>query len=324
MLDKMEVVVDGVIYQLQLYGGISRVFSEILPRMCSIDDSLRIRILTQGPLKQLLPEHSHITSYSVPYINYCPYPKRFWKPIISIANRLMHRLKAWSGKDKIWHSTYYTTPIKWGGYSVATVHDMVFELFPQFYNGPDFDLFRERKRLSVQQADAVICVSDTTRRDVLRLYELDADKVHVVPNACSSIFKRLDYAKVPASIQIEQPFLLYIGNRARYKNFDILAKAYSRWHQRKDVALVLVGGKPLSESEQQMMKELEIAEKVKLLRNIDDETLLSLQLCPRVYLSVCLRGFWRASAGGDGLWMSCHCFTHPFNGRGSRRLSCVL
>src|SRR4030042_1942155 len=207
MLDKMEAVVDGVIYQLQLYGGISRVFSEILPRMVSMDDSLRIRILTQGPLKQLLPEHSHITSYSVPYINCCPYPKRFWKPIINAANKFMHRWKAGSSKDKIWHSTYYTTPVKWAGYSVATVHDMVFELFPQFYNGPEFDLFRERKRLSVRQADGVICVSDTTRGDVLRLYGLDADKVHVVPNACSSIFRQLDYAKLPAGVRIEQPFL---------------------------------------------------------------------------------------------------------------------
>jgi len=274
--NRMEVVVDGIIYQLQLRGGISRLFSEILPRMCGIDDSLRICILTQGLLKQSLPEHAHIARCSIPYINHCPYPRRLWKPIISAANRLMYRLKAGKGKDKIWHSTYYTTPEKWTGYSVATVHDMVFELFPQFYSGYSFDLFRQRKRLSVQRADAVICVSGATRRDVLRFYELDADRVHVVPNACNDIFRRLDSTDVPASIQIEQPFLLYVGNRARYKNFDILAKAYSLWHRRKEVALVLVGGKSLSENEQQLMEELAIAKQVKLLKDIDDETLCCL------------------------------------------------
>jgi glycosyltransferase involved in cell wall biosynthesis len=153
---------------------------------------------------------------------------------------------------------------------------MVFELFPQFYSGPNFDLFRQQKRLSVQQADAIICVSDTTRRDVLRFYGLDADRVYVVPNACSNIFRRLDCGELSGTGQMEQPFLLYVGNRARYKNFDVLAKAYSRWHRREEVALVLVGGKSLSDSEQQLMTELAIAKQVKLLRDIDDETLCHL------------------------------------------------
>lgn len=276
MFDKMEVVVDGIIYQLQLRGGISRIFSEILPRMCSIDDSLRICILTQDLLKQSLPMHAHITSRPIPYINRCLYPKRLWEPMIRIVNESMFRLKVGSGRDKIWHSTYYTTPEKWAGYSVATVHDMVFELFPQFYSGPNFDLFRQRKRLSIRRADAVICVSNTTRQDVLRLYELDADKLHVVPNACSDIFRRLDGTELPKTARIEQPFLLYVGNRGRYKNFDVLAKAYSLWHRRKEVALVLVGGRSISESEQQLMEELAIARQVKLLRDIDDETLCRL------------------------------------------------
>lgn len=284
MLDKMEVVVDGIIYQLQSCGGISRVFSEILPRMCSIDNSLRIRILTQGTLKQSLPKHAHINSCSILCINRYPYPRQFWKPIISTANRLMRHLKAGSGKDKIWHSTYYTMPEKWVGYSVATVHDMVFELFPQFYNGPNFDLFRQKKRLSVQQADAVICVSDATRRDLLRLYEPDEDKVHVVPNACSEIFRRLDDAETPTGLKMEQPFLLYVGNRARYKNFEVLAKAYSRWSRRKEFTIVLVGARPISESERELMAGLAIERQVKLLQDIDDETLCRLYNSASVFV----------------------------------------
>jgi glycosyltransferase involved in cell wall biosynthesis len=157
-----------------------------------------------------------------------------------------------------------------------------------FYSEPKFDLFRQRKRHSVERADAVICVSDTTRQDVLRFYELDADRVHVVPNACSNVFRRLDSTESPKIHQIEQPFLLYIGNRARYKGFDILARAYSLWPHRKDVALVLVGGKPLSEGEQQLMEELKIAKRVRLLPDADDETLCHLynQALAFVYPSV--------------------------------------
>lgn len=275
-MNKFQVVVDGAIFQSQAKGGISRLFIEILPRMCEMDDSLHISLLTQGQLRQSLPKHRHIKHRPVPTFERYLRPNWVWQSILPKIKYFTYNLWAGTGEGKIWHSTYYTTPERWQGYSVATVHDMVFEMFPQFYDGPKFDLFRQKKRFSVLRADAVICVSDTTCRDVLRLYELDADKVRVVPNACSDIFRRLDSADVLAGSQIEQPFLLYIGNRDRYKNFAILAKAYSMWHRRKEVALVLVGGKPLSESEQQLMKELAIAKQVKLLRDIDDETLCCL------------------------------------------------
>jgi glycosyltransferase involved in cell wall biosynthesis len=275
-VNKFQVVVDGVIFQSQAKGGISRLFIEILPRMCEMDDSLHITLLTQGRLSQSLPEHGHIKHSPVPAFERYLRPNRMWRSVLPKIKYFTYNLWAGTGEGKIWHSTYYTTPERWKGYSVATVHDMVFELFPQFYDGPNFDLFRQKKRFSVLRADAVICVSDTTRQDVIRLYELDADKVRVVPNACSDVFRRSDSAEVPADSRIEQPFLLYIGNRDRYKNFAILAKAYSLWHRRKEVALVLVGGKSLSESEQQLMEELAIAKQVKLLRDIDDEALCCL------------------------------------------------
>lgn len=285
----MEVVIDSVIYQLQSRGGISRVFSEVLPRLCDIDETLRITLLTQGQLRQSLPEHRHIKHRPVPTFERYLRPNCIWQSILPKIKHFTYNLWTGAGEGKIWHSTYYTMPEKWAGYSVTTVHDMVFELFPQFYSGPKFDLFRQRKRLSVQRADAVICVSDTTRQDVLRLYELDADKVHVVPNACSDIFRRLDSTELPTSIQIEQPFLLYIGNRARYKNFDLLAKAYSLWPRRKEVALVLVSARSISESEQQLMAELAIAKQVKLLKDVDDEALCRLynSAAVFVYPSLC-------------------------------------
>jgi glycosyltransferase involved in cell wall biosynthesis len=274
--NKLDVVVDGIIYESQSKGGISRLFNEIFLRMCEADDTLHITLLTGGRLRQVLPQHLRITHRSVPNIARFLRPNRVWHSVWPHVRHFMCDLWAGTGEGKIWHSTYYTMPDKWVGRSVVTIHDMVFELFPQFYDELDFDSFRRRKRLSIQRADAVICVSDTTRRDVFRLYGLDADKVHVVPNAYSDIFRWVDCTDLPESIQIEQPFLLYVGNRARYKNFDVLAKAYSLWHRRKEVALVLVGGRSVSKSEQRLMEELDIAKQVKLLRDIDDETLCRL------------------------------------------------
>jgi len=269
----MEIVIDGAIYQLQARGGISRVFSEILPRMCNIDDSLRICILTQGLLKQSLPRHAHITPCPIPYINRCPYPGRHWKPIICTANKLMNCLKAGSGKDKIWQSTYYTISKKWKGYSIVTVHDMVHERFPDLYNSKNDERFRAIKRHCIRQADAAICVSENTRKDLLHFYGLNVDSIYVVPNACSGIFKKGQTGDNNIEIPTDQPFLLYVGSRTCYKNFDLLIHAYSKWPQHEEINLLFVGGKPWSQSEQRVLTELGIQSHVKLLRNVDDKTL---------------------------------------------------
>lgn len=276
MLESWEVIIDGIIYQLQSKGGISRLFSELLPRMCGLDDSLHITLLTQGQLRQALPEHPHITHCAIPHIERYLRPNCVWKPVASTVRRLMRQLWVGRGMGKIWHSTYYTMPEKWDGYSVVTVHDMIYERFPDLYGGLKADQFREEKRCCIQQADAVICVSGTTRQEVQQFYGLDSDSIYVVPHACSDVFRQLEQHEAKMETPTRQPFLLYIGTRARYKNFDMLIQTYSVWPQRKNVALVIVGGRLWSDDEERRLAELGIRDRIRLLTDIDDETLCHL------------------------------------------------
>lgn len=271
----MEVVIDGVIYQLQAYGGISRLYSEILPRMCELDDSLQLSLLTKGQLKQPLPEHPRIKHLAIPLINRYLRPGRMWKPIVLLAERFVRQLWIGRGKGKIWHSTYYTMPEKWEGSMVITVVDMIPERFAGLFNGPENNQFREQKRLCVQEADAVICISETTRQDVRRFYGLNTDSICVVPLACSDVFRQLEHCEVGLKMPIRKPFLLYVGIRAHYKNSDALIQAYSIWSQRKDVALVFVG-KPWLADEENHLAALGIQDWVHLLTDTDDETLCHL------------------------------------------------
>jgi hypothetical protein len=85
----MNIIVDGIIYQLQSQGGISRIYSEILPRMCDLDDSVRITLLTEGKCRQSLPEHKHIVHRKMPPVKRYLRPGRLWKPVITQARQLM-------------------------------------------------------------------------------------------------------------------------------------------------------------------------------------------------------------------------------------------
>jgi glycosyltransferase involved in cell wall biosynthesis len=272
----MEVIVDGVIYQSQSRGGISRIFNEILLRMCEADDSLHITLLTSGRLRQVLPQHLHIMHRSIPNIERYLRPKRIWSPLILSANGIIQKALIGQGLGKIWHSTYYTLPQGWKGRSVVTIHDMVFERFRDFYRSTNADRLRERKQQCIRSADAVICVSETTRKDVKNFYDLDSNSVYVVPNACSDVFRQLEQSADIPILLTDQPFLLYVGIRSPYKNFGMLIRAYSKWHWRKEVALVLVGARPWSDDELQQLAQLQIQNRVQLLQDVDDETLCRL------------------------------------------------
>ncbi len=271
----MQVVIDSNIYQLQLTGGISRLFSEIIPRMCELDNSIHITLLTNRKPLQLLPTHEQITHHYIPSIERYLRPGRVWKPILPMMRRQVFKLRLGPKREGIWHSTFFTMPESWVGLKVVTVFDMIYERFPNLYDGLGDEKFRKLKRDCLQDANAVICISETTRQDLQDFYGIDKDYTYVTHLACSDVFRQLDQSNDQLELTLEKPFLLYVGDRARYKNFNSLMKTYSVWAGRKDVNIVVVG-KPWLSSEANNLVQLGIQRNVNLLSHVDDEQLCQL------------------------------------------------
>lgn len=257
---------------MQSSGGISRLYNEILPRMCDLDDSLRITLFTEGRLKQELPKHRQITHLAIPPMKRYLRPRRVWGPVIPRARRFVRRLWVGRGRGQVWHSTYYTLPEQWDGAQAVTVHDMIHERFSHLFNRPEAAEFRARKRASILAADRIICVSETTRQDVQHFYGLDGARIRVIPHGCSDVFRPLAGDDCPLTLPAAESFLLYVGSRAPYKNFHGLVRAYSAWPGRDEVALIVVG-QDWSADEGRLLRELGLAERVRLLTDVDDETL---------------------------------------------------
>src|SRR3712207_5678711 len=125
----MQAIVDGIIYQYQSHGGASRIYSEILPRMCEVDNELNIMLLTSGRPRQSLPTHERISHHPLFPIDQLLRPGRLWWPVIPRAKALVQRIQAGSVHGSIWHSTYYTRQENWQGPQVVTALDMIEERF---------------------------------------------------------------------------------------------------------------------------------------------------------------------------------------------------
>jgi len=163
--------------------------------------------------------------------------------------RMPRRLRRW-GAD-VFHSTNYFIPYaafprSGGGRTrcVATVHDLIPLLFPQYtpraLKTRLMPLFRRLLRETVRRADAVIVPSECSRRDVLRHLGMPAgcgDRVVVVPQGVDARFR-------PAPEPAREPWLLYVGRFDPYKNVPRLVEVFARVRERVPDARLRIVGEP--------------------------------------------------------------------------------
>lgn len=274
----VHVTVDGYVFEQQSRGGISRVFHEILPRMCDADEALTVSLLTSGRLRQALPVHARIRH--VPLFPICDVmqPERVWAPLIPAGRRLVQAGQTRGSGAGIWHSTYYTSPpAGWKGPRVVTVYDLVHEEFAAEYPSLHARVFRREKRRSAKEADLVICISEATRQAVLAHYGVPASRTRVVPLAASAAFGPEETVAPPGAPSPSRPFLLYVGQRGGYKSFGLLLEALAHWPGRRGdrPRLVAVGG-AWSRGERRAIGELGLAEDVAVRTSVDDAALAAL------------------------------------------------
>jgi glycosyltransferase involved in cell wall biosynthesis len=112
-----------------------------------------------------------------------------------------------------------------------------------------------RKRLAVSRADHVICVSGSARRDLIELFDFEPARASVVHHGCWLAPETPSPAKISA-----RPYLLFVGQRGGYKNFEGLLHAFATASVlRKDFDIVCFGGGSLSRHERSVIDRLGIA-----------------------------------------------------------------
>lgn len=142
------------------------------------------------------------------------------------------------------HESYYwprrTAPRR--ARLVVTVYDLIHEKHPESF--PADDPASVNKRAAVERADLVLCISESTRADLVALYPAAAAKARVT---------LLGFDPPPAGVaprRRERPYLLFVGARGGYKNFAGLLDAYAESAAlRGGFDVAAVGGGPFDTDE---------------------------------------------------------------------------
>lgn len=244
----MRICYDYQIFAVQKYGGISRYFVEIASRIHRFPDA-DVRIFAPLYRCKLLQEKRTL----IPVVG--TYFSKTFAKATGFCLRVDAMLsKAVSGlhHPDIVHETYYSRDrtLRPGRKTILTVYDTIAELFPNQAStqpGP-FPV----RQAAFDRADHLICISLSTRSDLLRLYDVDPAKVSVIPLASSIIPSN---KPLPSTAE---PFFLFVGGRWGYKNFLGLAKAYRDSGLYKSHKLICFGSDGFASHEIHRLKELGI------------------------------------------------------------------
>ena len=272
----MSLIVDGIIYQQQASGGISNLFRALLPRICDLDPMLQVMLFYSKRPLQTLPSHAHIRQVQIPALEQYIRPWRYFYPLGMSMRMQLARFYFSKYPNSLWHSTYFTSMPSWPGPTVVTVHDMIYEHFPDIFKHPYDDYFRAQKRVCIQNADVVLCDSETTMHDVINILSIDSEKCRIVHLACSSVFRVLKDTKADLHKQSGKPYLLYVGKRHPHKNFTTLARAFSNWKYGQDVNLIIASDSAWSQDELDLFTQLHIDKQLELIHFPTDEQLCHL------------------------------------------------
>lgn len=245
----VKILYDHQIFARQVFGGISRYFFELMKQFKQ-NGSIEFELSLQYNRNQYLKDANFFI------------PRKFQfsfhrKSVIN--RRKSEKALSYQGFN-VFHPTYYDTYfLKFIGNKpfVLTIHDMTHEIFSTMLSSETKII--ENKRLLAHKAARIIAVSENTKKDIIRFYGIDEKKI-IVTYLANSLSK----PSFPCSnLQIPEKYILFVGGRGKYKNFEFFIKAITPlMKENESLNIVCAGGKPFSESEFGLFKELKVESKI--------------------------------------------------------------
>ena len=250
----MRILYDGIIYSYQTAGGISRYFANLISRLPASVTPMMTATRGKGISFPTHPNFElHLRDHRLaPHIG--RWAAKAW-------NQHCFRKLSQTANVSIYHPTYYTSVmgkriVAPAVPTVLTVHDLIHERFREMLD-PDGE-HAELKRRAIERADAVICVSENTKADLLEYYRVDEAKISVIYHGSELANSLAD----DIAFDAEQPYFFYVGSRDRYKNFGLLLDAYRRVVVRRPELGLRVAGPQFTQDELRAIGERGLERKV--------------------------------------------------------------
>lgn len=220
----MKIWFDDIVYSLQKAGGISVFWHHVTKKTKFNANHMRYNNSEKNAFSNRISEHTYYNHITLPVILY-----RFFNP----------RLKS-EKKPFLFHSSYFRYCKNRNAINITTVYDFIYEYFRKDLKSLSQ---KHQKKQAVLHSDGVICISESTKRDLIKYYPEYKGLIKVIHCGYDSETYFYEAAK-------KEKIILSVGARGGYKRFDLTVRIVK---ELKDCKLVIVGGGQLTKSERVLL-----------------------------------------------------------------------
>jgi alpha-1,3-rhamnosyl/mannosyltransferase len=154
--------------------------------------------------------------------------------------------QTWADRLDVLYTPGHSLPAACRGRTVVTVHDLIFDQYPDSYPPDAVARFRTGVAAACRRATRVITPSDVVRHELATQYRFPADRIDAIGEGYRGIFRPSPPRPLPQRLVdagLGTPYLLAVGRLNRRKNLGRVVDAYRSLLRRgaTDAALLIVG-----------------------------------------------------------------------------------
>ncbi len=186
---------------------------------------------------------------------------------------------AWRRPDVLFVPAF-SAPVLWPRKLVVTCHDLIGRLFPQYFSRSARMYWHDVLPAGIRHADHVLVISESTKRDVVRLLGIQPSRISVTPLGVDAKFTPITDASLVTRIRrtynLPRPYCIAIGTIEPRKNYPFLVDAFGV-AKREDHDLVIVGKRGWdAPALDQRIRQFHMGERVRVLEYVAEEDLVPL------------------------------------------------
>lgn len=212
----------------------------------------------------------------------------FWR-----SRRIIKDLKR--DQIQIFHGLSNELPFgihKSGIKSVVTIHDLIFKVYPKTYPLIDRIIYDLKVRYACKYSDTIIAISESTKQDIIKYYNINEDKINVIPQTTLPEYWENNDLNIQKSLKKEfnlnTDFFISVGTIEERKNLKSVLIAFSE--VKSKIPLVIIGnGKSYKQEILQVIKDLNLSQWVyfipRRISNLELKNIYSLAKFS-IYLSI--------------------------------------
>ncbi|MBA2450006.1 MAG: glycosyltransferase family 4 protein [Chloroflexi bacterium] len=171
------------------------------------------------------------------------------------------------------HCPYFAAPLVRLHPTVVTIHDVIPLVLPEYRRRETSRIYSQLVSFTSKRADAIIAVSEHSRRDIVRVLGIPADKISVIGNAVHPGYYPITDSWLLAAVRerynVARKYILYFGGFDSRKNVQRIIRSYAALPAplRAEYQLVIAGrlhllGHPLYPDPRPLVRELDLGDRI--------------------------------------------------------------